>query len=121
MVSAHHAEIRQRIGGVDESALRRWQSAARFAPVAQTSTCSAIFAAIPSAPRRHALSAIDLLANNRDGPLIDRSSIPCVDSCKIGFAGLVSCARAPAMALEEICRRGQRAGRGVETSAGAVS
>ncbi len=76
---------------------------------------SAFLGARCSAP----LSSIDLLANKGDGPLIDRGSIPCLDSCKIGFAGLVSCARAPAMALEEICRRVQRAGRGIETS-GAV-
>src|SRR6266702_7260903 len=67
------------------------------------------------------LLSIDLLANKRDGALIDRSSIPCLDGCKIGFAGLVSCARAPAVALEEICRRGQRASRRVEASAGAVA
>ena len=74
----------------------------------------------PSAPRRRALSSVNLLANKRDGPLIDRSGIPCLDSCEIGFAWLVSRARAPAMALEEICRRGQRVGGVVETSAGAV-
>jgi hypothetical protein len=74
-IGAHNrAEIRQRIGGIDESALRRWQSAARFSPVVQTSTCSAIFDAISSEPRRHALSSIDLLTNKRDGPLIDRGA-----------------------------------------------
>src|SRR5258708_40000690 len=73
----------------------------------------------PQAPRRATLPAVDLPADDRDGPLIDRSGIPGLDSCKIGFAGLVSGARAPAMALEEICRRAQRAARGIETS-GAV-
>ena len=48
---------------------------------------------------------VNLLANNRDSPLIDRSSISCLDRCKIGFAGLVSCAGTPAMGLEEICRQ----------------
>jgi hypothetical protein len=72
-----------------------------------------------SAPRRDALSSVNLSANKRDGPLMDRGSIRCLDTSKDGFAGLVSCARAPAMALEEICRRGQRAGRRVEISAGA--
>jgi hypothetical protein len=49
-----------------------------------------------------------LLANERDDPLIDRSSIPCLDSSEIGFAGLVPRARLPAIGPEEICRRGQR-------------
>src|SRR5712691_7265692 len=73
-----------------------------------------------SVPRRRALSSVNLLANMRDGLLIDRSSIPCLDSSEIRFAGLVSRARAPAMTLEEICRRGQCVGRGVEISAGTV-
>ena len=66
------------------------------------------------------LVPVNLLANNRDSPLIDRSSIPCLDNSEIGFAGLVPRTRAPAMGSEEICRRGQRAGRGVETAAGAI-
>src|SRR5260370_4922656 len=80
---------------------------------------SAFLGARPSASRRDALPSVDLPADDRDGPLIDRSGIPCLDRCKIGFAGLVSGARAPAMALEELCRRAQRAARRVETS-GAV-
>src|SRR5262249_46182397 len=55
-----------------------------------------------------ALSSVNLSANKRNGALIDRSSIPCLDSSEIGFAGLVSRARAPAMRPEEICRRGAR-------------
>jgi hypothetical protein len=74
----------------------------------------------PSAPPRVALSSVNPLANKRDCPLIDRSSIPCLDSYEIGFAGLVSRGCAPAMGPEEICRRGPRVGRGVEISAGAV-
>src|SRR2546425_462895 len=69
--------------------------------------------ATPSPPPRGALSSVNLLANKRDGPLIDRSSIPGLDSSEIGFAGLVSRARAPAVCPEEICRRGQSAGRGI--------
>src|SRR6266540_7354244 len=76
--------------------------------------------AAPSAPRRRALWSVNLLANKRDGPLINRSSIPCLDSCEIGFPRLVSRAPSPAMAPEEIRRRGQRVGSGVEISAGAV-
>ena len=60
------------------------------------------------------------MANKRDGALIDRSSIPLLNSSKIGFAGLVSCASAPAMGLQEIRCRVQRVGRDVEI-AGAVS
>ncbi len=52
----------------------------------------------PSGSRRGAISSVNLLANERNGALIDRSSIPCLDSSEIGLAGLVSCARAPAMA-----------------------
>ena len=74
----------------------------------------------PFSASQRCLSSVNLLANKRDGPLIDRSSIPCLDSSEIGFAGLVSRARLPAMGPEEICRRGQRVGRGVEISAGAV-
>ena len=74
----------------------------------------------PLAPRGSAFPTVNLLANNRDGPLIDRSSIPCLDRCEIGFAGLISRASAPAMALEEIRRRVQRIGRDVEISASAI-
>ena len=77
------------------------------------------FDATPSAPRRIAPSCVNLLPNNRDGTLIDRSSIPCLDGCEIGFAGLVSRACAPAAGLEEIRRRGQRIGRNIEISANA--
>jgi hypothetical protein len=51
--------------------------------------------AIRSAPPRYGLSSVNPLANKRDGALIDRSSIPFLDSSKIGFAGLVSCGHAP--------------------------
>jgi hypothetical protein len=44
---------------------------------------------------------VNLPANNRDGLLIDRSRIPCLDSSEIGFAGLVSRARLPAMGLRK--------------------
>ena len=73
-----------------------------------------------STPRRSAFSAVNLLADNRDGSLIDRSRIPCLDGCEIGFAGLVSRARVPAMLFEEIRGRGERVGCTVEISAGAV-
>src|SRR5215213_9164787 len=72
------------------------------------------------APRGPTLSSINLLADQRDGPLIDRSSIPCLDCSEVGFAGLMACARVPAMGPEEIRRRGQRVGRVVEISARAV-
>jgi hypothetical protein len=98
------------LGGLDEPALRHWQSAARFARSSDVKLVLLIFDASlqrladkPSAPSI-------CWPKKRDGPLIDRSSIPCLDSSKIGFAGLVSYARAPAMALEEVCRRGQRVG-----------
>jgi hypothetical protein len=79
-----------------------------------------VVAVSPSASNRGAFSCVNLLANNRDGPLIDRSSIPCLDGCEIGFARLVSRACAPAMGLKKICRRGQRIGRNIEISANAV-
>src|SRR5262249_42047133 len=76
--------------------------------------------ATPSGPRRRSLSSVNLSTNKRNSALIDRSSVPCLNRSELGFAGLVSRARAPAVGPEEICRRGQRVGRSVETSAGAV-
>src|SRR5215469_13732731 len=64
--------------------------------------------------------SVNLTANKRDGPLINWSSIPCLDSSEIGFPRLVSRTRAPAMGLEEICRRVQRIGRNVEISSAVV-
>ena len=48
----------------------------------------------PSASRRRTFSSVNLLANNCYGSLIDRSCIPRLDGCEIGFARLVSRARA---------------------------
>ena len=36
------------------------------------------------------LAAVYLSANNRNGPLIDGSSIPCLDGYEVGFPRLVS-------------------------------
>jgi hypothetical protein len=74
----------------------------------------------PLASRRCNSSCVNLLASNRDGPLIDRSRIPGLDGREIGLARLVSGASAPAMRLKKICRRGQRIGRNVEISANAI-
>ena len=60
--------------------------------------------ATPSAPCGYTLLAIDLLADQRDGLLIDRRRIPGLDRAEIGFARLVSGTRTPAMRLEEIGR-----------------
>ena len=57
--------------------------------------------AMPSAPRGHTLSSIDLVADQRDRLLVNRRCIPGLDRTEIGLTGLVSGARAPAMSLEE--------------------
>src|SRR5215208_6328286 len=72
------------------------------------------------AARGLSAASVDLLAEKRDGPLVDRSGVPFLDRRKIGFSGLVARPRAPAMGLEEVRRRGQRAGRGIEASAAGV-
>jgi hypothetical protein len=72
----------------------------------------------PSALRGLA-STIDLPAHECDGLLIDRGGIPCLDGCKVRFSGLVARAGAPAMGLQQICRRTKRVGSSVKI-AGAV-
>src|SRR5262245_61955187 len=72
------------------------------------------------APRRAGLASVDLLADECDGALVDRSGVPGLDGGKIGLAGLISRARAPAMTSEEIRRRGQRAVGRVQISPGPV-
>src|SRR4051794_225442 len=63
--------------------------------------------------------AVDLAPHQRDGALIDRSRIPCLDRREIGLARLIAGAGAPAMGLEEDRRRIQRIG-GVIEIAGAI-
>src|ERR1700751_4711666 len=65
-------------------------------------------------------SAVDLLAHDGQRPLIDRSSIPRLDGCEIGLAGLIAGARAPAMSAKEVCRRGERVGGNLEIAADTV-
>jgi hypothetical protein len=65
-------------------------------------------------------SAVNPLADERNGPLIDRGGIPSLDRREIGFPRLVARACAPAMGLEEICRRGQGGGSVVEASGAVV-
>jgi hypothetical protein len=87
--------------------------------ITATYECLSPHRCTPSAQRR-ALSTVYLSANNRNGLLIDRSSIPCLEGGEIGFARLISGPCAPAMSLEEIRRRGQRVPCDVETPADAV-
>src|SRR5262245_14209010 len=82
--------------------------------------CLRLISPTSSALRGRAPTAVDLPAHERDRLLIDRGGIPSLDRREIGFAGLVPCARAPAVALEEVCRRGQCGVHIVEASAGAV-
>jgi hypothetical protein len=51
--------------------------------------------------RRGAIASVDLTAHQRDGALIHRSGIPGLDGCEIGFAGLISRASAPTVALRK--------------------
>ena len=67
-----------------------------------------------------ALSSVNLSGNMRDSPLINRRSIPSLDSAEIGFARLVSPTSAPAMSPEEISRGSQGVGGVIEIAAGAV-
>src|SRR4029077_17720470 len=74
---------------------------------------------LASARRRSALAAVDLAAHEGDGALIDRSGVPRLDGRKIGLAGLISRAGAPAMRPQKVRRRGERVGSDVEI-AGAI-
>ena len=51
---------------------------------------------------------VDLSAQDSDGSLINRRSIPRLDRSEIGLAGLVSRAHAPAVGFEEVRCRGER-------------
>src|SRR3712207_5163746 len=73
-----------------------------------------------SSPGGRAVSPIDLLSKERDGPLIDRSGIPASDRGKIGFAGLIARARTSAVTPEEVRRRGKRVGGVAEASSGTI-
>src|SRR6516162_8867543 len=64
-------------------------------------------------------SAVDLLAHDGDGLLVDLRGVPGFDGGEIRLAGLVARAGPPAMGLQEIGRRVQRVGGDVEI-AGAV-
>src|SRR5215207_9555953 len=66
------------------------------------------------------LSSVNLSGNMRDSPLVNRRSIPSLDSAEIGFARLVSPTSAPAMSPEEISRGSQGVGGVIEIAAGAV-
>jgi hypothetical protein len=65
-----------------------------------------------SAPARksssalRALSAVDLPAHQGDRLLIDRSGVPALDRGKIRLPYLIAGTRAPAVAFEEVRRRG---------------
>src|SRR5689334_589184 len=56
-----------------------------------------------SAPR------VDLLPDERDRLLIDRRSVPGLDRGKVRLAGLIPRPRLPAVSLEEVGGRGERA------------
>src|SRR5450432_1281951 len=73
----------------------------------------------PSSALRGLASPIDLPAHERDGLLIDRGGVPGLDGCKVRFSRLVARAGAPAMGLQQICRRTERVGSSVKI-AGAV-
>src|SRR3954452_3782244 len=66
------------------------------------------------------LAPVNLSANMGDGLLIHRSSIPSLKCNEIGLPGLIARAGAPAMRLEEICRRGQRISGNVEISSAVI-
>jgi hypothetical protein len=96
--NAHRGGIARRIiKAADRLVLRCTQAKMRNQPDT---------AAIPSARAGRAPSAVNLLADKRNRPLIGGRSVPGLDHAKIGFARLVSRARAPAMGAQEICRRG---------------
>src|SRR5207247_3048079 len=59
-------------------------------------------------------AAVDLPAHQGDRLLIDRGGVPALDRDEVRLSGLIPHAGAPAVALEEIRRRVQRARRAVE-------
>jgi hypothetical protein len=54
--------------------------------------------------RLQQLAAIDLLADDGYGALIDAGRVPALDGCEIGLARLIALSGSPAMALQEFCR-----------------
>src|SRR5215210_256260 len=65
-------------------------------------------------------SSIDLSPEKRDGALVNRSSVPRLNSSEIGFTRLITGAGPPAVATQEVGRGGERVASVVESSARAV-
>src|SRR5690606_23431264 len=58
--------------------------------------------------RNHALVAVDGLAHDGDGALVDLCGIPALDRAIVRFARLIACAALPAVADEEVRGRMER-------------